>query len=328
MQGIIQELYQAPAACFPAAGLAGGGVLNLYKLEVFHTVALEGSFSRAARRLLLSQPAVSQHIRDLESSLGTQLFQRGSQGVSLTPAGAVLLDYTHRILDLLAEAENAVSGSSQGPSGQLWLGATPGAGVYLLPGWMQTFRQQFAHISAHLRTDTTPVLAAEVAAGKIDLGFVEGEIEPEPRLNVLPLREIELRVAVGQGHPWWDAPGVSILDLDRQAFIARPAGSHTRAWTDQLFAQHGISPNRVAEFDHPEAIKQAVVAGMGISLLPDWAFTTSETAVRGIPIHGGQLRCSLKLLWAAHVPFKPPARAFLGYLSAQFPALDQMGQIP
>lgn len=297
-------------------------MLSLYKLEIFNTVAMEGSFSRAAGKLLLTQPAVSQHIRDLENSLGTELFQRSNRGAVLTIAGEMLLDYTRCILRLLVEAENAVAGLSQATSGQLTLGATPGVGVYLLPLWIQSFRQRYPEVSTNLRTDTTARLAAEVVDGKIDISFVEGEISPAPPLNIVVLREIELCVVVGEGHPWWNAQEVSLPELDGQAFIARPVGSHTRSWTDQLFARHGISPHIVAEFDHPEAIKHAVAAGMGISILPDWAFTGAE--VRGVPIAGFDLRRTLKLLWSENSPLKPATRAFLAHLTDTFPPLAQL----
>jgi DNA-binding transcriptional LysR family regulator len=84
-------------------------MLSLYKLEIFNAVVQEGSFSRAAQRLYLTQPAVSQHIQSLESSLGTRLFKRGRRGVQLTPAGEMLHDYTRCIMRLLAEAESAIT---------------------------------------------------------------------------------------------------------------------------------------------------------------------------------------------------------------------------
>jgi DNA-binding transcriptional LysR family regulator len=197
-------------------------------------------------------------------------------------------------------------------------------GFYLLPAWIQSFRQRFPDISATLRTDITARLAEGVIDGKIDLGFVEGEITPHPPLNILVLREIELCVVVGEGHPWWHAAEVSLEDLAGQPFIARPAGSHTRSWTDQVFSQHGISPTIVVEFDNPEAIKQAVAAGMGISILPDWAFAGAGSAVRGVPIGGVDLRRTLKLLWSESAPLKPAARAFLVHLADEFHVLTQL----
>jgi DNA-binding transcriptional LysR family regulator len=190
-------------------------MLTLYKLEIFHTVSEEGSFSRAAERLRLTQPAVSQHIRDLEERLGKTLFQRSNRGVRLTAAGKLLLDYTRCILRMLAEAESA---------------------------------------------------------------------------------------------------------------IARPQGSHTRAWTDQLFTRNGISPQIVVEFDNPEAILQAVAAGVGISLLPEWAIPDRSTGarVRKIRVQGARLNRTLRLVWSENRALSSAAQAFLAHLSEPFPNLSQL----
>ncbi len=299
-------------------------MLSLYKLEVFNTVAAEGSFSRAAKRLRLTQPAVSQHIRDLESTLGQELFERGNRGVTLTPAGELLLDYTRCILHLLSEAENALTTFNRRSSGSLTIGATPGVGVYLLPEWVQQFRTRYPQIMAVMRTGSTSQIAAEVRDGGLDFGLIEGELSPDPPLQVLPFRNIELRLIVREGHPLSRSPSVAITDLDRQAFIARPAGSHTRQWTDQLFAQNGVMPEVVAEFDNPEAILQAVAAGLGISLLPDWALPTGSSGrLRAIPVVGASLQRTLKLLWSDIVPFKPAAQAFLSHLIDLYPVLSQ-----
>ena len=97
-------------------------MLNLYKLEIFALVAKSGSFSRAAEQLLLTQPAVSQHVQDLEASVGAPLFVRGRRGATLTPAGEKLLDYTQRIFALVAEAENAVTDVTRLAGGMVRVG--------------------------------------------------------------------------------------------------------------------------------------------------------------------------------------------------------------
>ena len=297
-------------------------MLSLHKLEIFNTVAMEGSFSAAAERLLLTQPAVSQHIRDLESSLGTGLFVRSNRGVRLTPAGETLLDYTRCILRMLAEAESAVTNLNQMTGGQLAVGATPGAGVYLLPEWIGSFQRRFPGLTVSLKTDTTHAIAAEILSGRLDLGLVEGELLAEPAVEVLELRPIHLVVVVGPQHPWWEWQTAPVTALNGQPFIARPHGSQTRAWTDQIFSQHGISPRIVAEFDHPEVIKQAVASGMGITILPDWGISEETgSKVHALEMEGVDLRRTLKLLWSEARPPKPSARAFLAHLADRFPQL-------
>lgn len=301
-------------------------MLSLYKLEIFNHVAMEGSFSRAAERLLLSQPAVSQHIRDLEASLGAGLFVRGNRGVTLTAAGETLLDYTRCILRMVAEAEEAVLNLNQVTGSQITIGATPGAGVYLLPDWIGSFHQRFAGLGISLRTDTTARLAEDVTGGRVDLAFVEGELKVEPPLNALVLREIDLFVVVGREHRWWDREQVDVESLDNEPFITRPLGSQTRTWIDQALNLRRVTPQIVAEFDHPEAIRQAVASGMGVTILPEWG--TAEGMLGGrlkaLPIEGVNLRRTLKLLWTDEAPMKAAARAFLAHLTEEFPQFAQL----
>ncbi len=153
-------------------------------------------------------------------------------------------------------------------------------GVYLLPGWVQSFRERFPEVVVILKTDTTASIATGVLNGVLELGLVEGELSLVPPLNSIALQEIELFVVAGRQHKWWNSSEVPLPDLDGEAFIARPQGSHTRAWTDQLFNRNGIAPRIVVEFDNPEAILQAVAAGAGISLLPDWAIPDDPAGAR------------------------------------------------
>ena len=125
-------------------------MLDLHKLEIFLRVVREGSFSRAAESLLMTQPAVSQHIQDLEAQLGTQLFVRERRGVSLTTEGETLHGYATRILQLMAEAENAVTDVTQLAGGSVSVAATPGISVYLLPEWVQAFVITVALTETHL----------------------------------------------------------------------------------------------------------------------------------------------------------------------------------
>jgi len=301
-------------------------VLNLYKLEIFNRVAIDGSFSQAAEHLLLTQPAISQHIRDLEASLQSDLFVRGNRGVTLTPAGETLLDYTRCILRLVAEAESAVLEIDKLANAQIAIGATPGAGVYLLPDWIQSFHKRFPNLATFLRTDTTSNIAADTLTGKLDIGFVEGELAIEPPLSALILHEIELFVIVSSEHPWTKRKQVELQELHGHPFITRPPGSQTRSWIDQTLAQHGILPRIVAEFDNPEAIMQAVASGMGVSILPDWGLDKhrSGASLKRLTIKDLSLRRTLKLIWNADAPFKPVSRAFLSHLADEFPQLTQI----
>jgi len=299
-------------------------MLSLYKLEIFNAVAMEGSFSKAAGRLLLTQPAVSQHIRDLESSLQVTLFERGNRGVRLTASGETLLDYTRCILRMLSEAENAVRGLQAVEGGGLTIGATPGPAIFLLPGWIQSFHARFSGVTVSLKTDTTGVVVSDLLSERADLGFVEGEQEVAFPLNSLPLRDIRLFLVVGPQHPWREKKSIPIETLQGEPFITRPPGSQTRQWIEQMFSRHGVSPQVVAEFDHPEAIRQAVGSGLGVTILPEWGVENSDRHLSALTIEGVNLQRTLRLVWNESIPMKPAARAFLSTLTDHFPHLAQI----
>ncbi|GAB4474920.1 MAG: LysR family transcriptional regulator [Anaerolineae bacterium] len=301
-------------------------MLDLYKLQIFQTVATAGGISRAAERLYLTQPAVSQHIQDLEASLGTELFIRGRRGVRLTPAGETLLDYTRCILRMVADAESAVTNVKELANAQLHLGATPGPGAYLLPEWMQSFHNRFPNLRISVSTDDPQHIVEALSAGKIDLGFVESERLPSEVVDSLILREVESLIVVGPGHPWWERASLSLRDLQGQPFLAPAHGSQTRMWLDNNLAQQDVSVAVIAEFDSMEGIKQSVGAGMGVSILPACVIQREASAglLRGVPIEDALIQRTLKLVWARALPFKPITRAFLTHLSDIFPQLVKL----
>jgi DNA-binding transcriptional LysR family regulator len=300
-------------------------MLTLHKLEIFATVVDAGSFSAAAERLLMTQSAVSQHIQDLEASLGTRLFNRGRRGVTLTTAGATLDDYTRQILRLVVEAESAVTDVENLSGGQVSIGATPGVSVYLLPEWMQAFRVRCRHLTAAMETAVTPEVIAGVLQHRLDIGFIEGELDAgeSPHLGQMVLETIDLFVILGQGHAWWDAPAVTIDQLNGQPLVTRQPRARTRVWLDTLLREHGVQADIVAELDNPESIKRVVMSGMGISIMPGYAVQHEVAAgtLRALPVQDVALERTLKLVWDRQVPFAPIPRAFLTHLSVQFPQL-------
>ncbi len=226
----------------------------------------------------------------------------------------------------MAEAESAVLEIDQLANARIAIGATPGAGVYLLPEWIQSFNKRFPDLATSMQTDTTAHIAADIGARKLDLGFVEGELAIEPPLSALILSEIELFVIVGSKHPWAGLRQIEMQSLHGHPFITRPPGSQTRTWIDQLLAQHGVQPHLIAEFDNPEAIMQAVASGLGVTILPDWGLDGNLTGpkLHRLAIKDLSLRRMLKLIWNADAPFKPVSRAFLSHLADEFPQLTQI----
>jgi DNA-binding transcriptional LysR family regulator len=273
----------------------------------------------------MTQSGVSQHIHDLEASLGAELFVRGRRGVTLTPAGKTLHDYTRRILALVAEAVNEVTNVEELASGQVSVGATPGVGVYLLPEWVQSFRQRYPALTVVLQTNITPQIVVDLLAGQLDFGIIEGEIaEPTDRnLGVYGLQEIEQLVVVGKKHPFWRREQLAIEELDGQVFAMRQPTSQTHIWLMQMLGQYGIHPRSGAEFDNVESIKRTVMLGDALAILP-WYTVRDEEAfgvLRTLSIYGKPLMRTVKLVWDRRRHFTPVTRSLLRHLQGCFPAL-------
>lgn len=300
-------------------------MLDLYKLEIFVRVVEEGSFSAAAERLLMTQSGVSQHIQDLERSLGSALFTRSSRGVRLTAAGKTLHDYTLRILALVAEAEAAVTDVTHLAAGRVAVGATPGVSIYVLAEWVQSFAALYPNLTVQMQTEITPRIVDGLLAARLDIGFVEGELAPHlaARVEVRVLEELEQFVVVGRKHPFWERDQVELSELNDQYMIMRQPESQTRIWLDAQLATQGVRPRVGAEFDALESIKRAVMAAPALTILPAYA-VQDEVAygqLRALPLVGRPLQRSLKLIWCKRRHFSPVTRSFLRHLVARFPAL-------
>ena len=301
-------------------------MIDLRKLEILYAVAQAGSFSAAADQLYLTQSAVSQHMKELETSLGTQLFNRGQRGVSLTPSAEQLVDYTRQIFRLLREAEASIMDVANIPSGQLRIGATPGVSVYLLPQWMRSFRSLYPHLTLALSTDVTSGIAVGVRQGQLELGFIEGELEADPALQQYALQEFQQAVIVGKGHPWCGRESIQLQDLTEQSLIVRPTGSHTRSWLDQLLHENNIHVRIVAELDNADAIKQAVIAGMGVAILPEYAVQheAQSKLLQIVMVEDVPMQRTLKLVWNDDIPFNAISRTFLLHIAEHFPQIHRL----
>jgi LysR family transcriptional regulator, low CO2-responsive transcriptional regulator len=303
-------------------------MLDFNKLRIFVIVAQEGSFSGAAERLYISQSAVSQHMKELEAVLGRSLFIRGRRGVKLTPHGEVLKQYAGEILALVARAETVLTDVAHLPEGKVSIGVTPGVAVYLAPDWIQTFREQYPHLTVALQTDVTGRILPDVLAGRLDMAFIEGELEGylNPRLAWLDLADVEQLVVVGRKHPWSVLSSVRLENLDGQPVIMRQPGSQTRAWLDGALRRRRVKPVIATELDNLESIKRSAAQGSCLTILPEYVVSAEVAAghLVMIPIEGRPLRRTLKLIWAADGYFSPVAAAFLAVLSRRFSAVGEI----
>jgi DNA-binding transcriptional LysR family regulator len=243
--------------------------MDLRQLEIFAKVAEMGSFSRAAEALHLTQPTVSEHIRALEDELGVRLLDRLGRGTATTRAGQLLLSYATRILALSREARQALEGYQGRMRGELVVGGSTIPGEYLLPAVIGRFREKFPEVSTRLVIGGSQAVVDWVADGRVELGVVGARL-PQRGLEFHDLSPDEEVVVVPAGHPWQGRAQVTLEDLAREPLIIRERGSGTRAAFESALERAGVdlASLRVAgELGSNQAIKQAVKAGMGITVM-------------------------------------------------------------
>ena len=239
------------------------------RLQVFHAVAGTLSFTRAAESLHMTQPSVTHQIRQLEEELGTRLFDRAGNRISLTEAGAEVADYAARILGLYGEMQEAVKTLTGERAGLVTLGASTTVAEYMLPELLGDFRRRFPEVRIRLRVANTDAVVAMVADSTIDLGVVEGAVD-NGLLRVEECRRDELQVLVPPDHALAAGESVRPGQLLDWPFLFREDGSGTRSVIERYLAEHDIDPARLEqpfELGSTEAIKGAVRAGTGISIL-------------------------------------------------------------
>lgn len=234
----------------------------LYLLRTFWQVATERSYTRAAASLYLSQPAVSGHIRTLERHYRARLFQVRSRRVYLTAEGEALLEYAERIFGLLREAEHAVAETRDLQRGQLTVAASTTIGIYLLPPVLQRYRTAYPGVRLVLLVGTSAETLARVVARDAPVGLVEAPVA-HAAVDAQPFAQDELVLIVPPGHPWAGSSEVTSAELNGQPLLRREAGSGTRAIIDGALQRAGIAVTAAMELGSTEAIKQAVMAGLG-----------------------------------------------------------------
>jgi len=239
-------------------------------LFVFAEVAESRHFSRAAEKLHMTQPAVSQHVRALEERLNARLLTRGNKGVSLTKAGEIVYRHAKEIGELYRRMEEMVGELTAYAGGPLKIGASYTFGEYVLPGTLAALHRAYPAIRPSVVIGNTAEIADKVRERTLDVGIVEGE-EIGPGLLAEKLADDEMVVAAGAEHPLAARERVDPNELDAQTWLVRERGSGTRAATDKLFATLGIRPAALMELGSTQAIKETVEAGLGVSLLSRWA---------------------------------------------------------
>jgi DNA-binding transcriptional LysR family regulator len=239
----------------------------LYYLHTFHTVARERSFTRAGRTLNLSQPAVSAHIRALEQHYGEKLFEVRQRRTHLTPAGEALLAYTTRVFHLVDEASDVVEATRFGQRALLRFGASTTLGNYLLPVVLGAYARARRGVGLAAAIGTSGDVLEWVKTDRVQFGFVEAPLQ-DGDVAVEAIGQDELVLVAAHGHRLARVASVAAASLAQYPILRREATSGTQQLVDTELTRAGANSPTLMVLGSTEALKQAVLEGIGMAWLP------------------------------------------------------------
>jgi len=298
--------------------------INLLQLEAMVRLVEERSFSRAAKRMFLTQPSLTKHIRNLEDALGAKVVNRASRAFTLTPEGRVVYDYARRILKLREEAADRVMRVRASEAGDIRIAASTIPATYILPSAIAGFRKRFPEIRTAVRAADSSEVIDTVLENGAEIGFI-GKKPASAKLADEPLWQDRMVLAVPAAHPWARRRTVRVREIGKEPFVIREKGSATREAFERCLAESSATDlsrfSVVAEMGSSEAVKEAVIAGVGISVLSVHAIRRELKAgvLAALSIEGCPIERSFHLIYRRQFDLMTHHKIFLEFIRVYRP---------
>lgn len=253
--------------------------MTIRHLRIFVAVAKEGKMGLAAKSLFISQPSVSQAIKEIEEYYGIKLFERLSKKIYMTETGEQLLQYARSIIESFDQMEMSLKYA--GEKVNLRIGATITAGSYLLDPIITLFEQEHPEVKVKVVVNNTHVLQEMLMNSQLDIGIIEGKITL-PELIKQSVCNDPLVIAVGKTHPFYHKTTLKIQELENQYLICREEGSGIRSLFFKILEEHQVNMEVKWECTNTQAIKAATIAGQGIAV---FSLRTIEKEIQEETLH-------------------------------------------
>jgi DNA-binding transcriptional LysR family regulator len=288
--------------------------MELYTLQVFLTVATEKSFSRAADRLLRTQPAVSLALQRLEQELGEKLIDRSGKDLLLTDAGRIVLEYARRFQSLQQEFDNSLSELRDNSTGRLAIGANETTTIYLLRH-IARYREMYPRIKVQVRRSLSSKIPNELLDGNLELGVISYDPGDE-RLRSKVIYTDALAFVVSPQHRLAHRKTVSILELGSEQFIAHNVVSPYREVVLREFQSHKVPLRMDIEMPTIETIRKLVQRNMGVAFLPRMCVEQEieQKVLCEVRVKEMHVERKIRLIYPTRRALSHAARAFLEVL--------------
>lgn len=259
--------------------------MNHSQLRAFHAVAAQGSFTKAAAALRVTQPTLSGQVKALEETYGVTLFERRGRSIEITSLGHALLEITKRHFDLESEAEHLLSAARGLSQGHLRLGADSPYNVIPL---LAAFGRRYPGVQRSISFGNTERLLKELRDHRSDAAVVP-EVPHDAALLSIPFKRDRLVAFVDRNHAWSRRRSIRLRDLSGETMVLREPGSTTRAVIERALAQSNVVPAHVMEIGSREAVREAVAAGLGVGVVSEGEFGHDDRVHR-LPVRDAKLQ--------------------------------------
>jgi DNA-binding transcriptional LysR family regulator len=289
--------------------------LNLNQLKIFYISGRKQSFSAAAEELLLTQPAVTMQVRQLEDYFNLKLFHRHGKGIELTEAGRILFRHAQKIFDRAALAERAIWEFKDMETGTLKIGTTKTYAKHLMPAMISAFQERYPGIHVILSEGSSAEIASSLIVQKNEVGLIAKSSYP-PQLKVISYRREELVLILGRNHPLTRLRKISFKELGREPLILREKGSGTRDIILEKYREARIKPPILTEADNVDFIKELVETGKGISFVVESALREElkRRSLKTRTLVEGPIFLNVDIVYLKNRSLSPSAQAFLKLL--------------
>jgi DNA-binding transcriptional LysR family regulator len=285
--------------------------MELFPLKVFLSVATEKSFSRAAEKMLRTQPAISLAVQRLETELQERLIDRSGKELILTDAGRIVLDYARRFENLQAEMETALTELRDNSAGRLIIGANESTSLYLLQH-IVNYRRLYPKVRVQVRRSLSSKIPGQLIDGDLELGLLSYD-PGDDRLQTMVLYQDTLCFVVSPQHRFADRQSVSITELGMETFIAHSVLSPFREVVIRAFQRHKVTLNMDVEMPTVETIRMMVQRNEGVAFLPKMCVEQElqQDLLRQVKIEEIDVDRNIRLAYPARRALSHAAKALL-----------------
>ena len=270
--------------------------MTIRHLQIFVAVADCGKMRAAAERLHISQPSVSQAVRELESYYNIKLIERLSQRIYITETGKKLLPYARHIIDSFETMEGFINDTSSG--NVIRVGGSVSVGTRLLPPMIKSLENEVPDVDVCVIVDNTAAIEGKIQRSELDIAVVEGIVRSD-ELVKKDIYDDELVLVVGPEHELFNHPGIKLKELTKHALISRESGSVERNQFEQFLLEHDIKMKNKWSCSNTETIKKAVLNGEGIAILSRMVIEKEIAAgeVRVLNVENTRMKRKIKLIY-------------------------------